>query len=446
VRAARVVARLRPGTDEKTLVAYFVPLGGREAAPTCRALRSFLESHLPAYLVPTAYVPLELLPLNANGKLDLAALPEPDASCMTVSGEPVAPRTETETRLSQLWKEVLGLESVGVEDNFFESGGHSLLAVRLLTRIERELDSTLSLATLFSAPTIAHQAELIDTAHIMETQPFSSLVPLNPGGVRPRLYCVHHGYGDLTGYHDLVRRLGDDQPVYGLQARGIDGNEEPLERLEEMAAHYVAEILALHPKGPYHITGFSLGGVIAFEMARQLQQQGHRVGLLALLDTYAPLFFQKGDKGGLLSEIASVATDITRVEPGNRWRYAVNKSKVAGHRLKGLFHRPDAEETLPEEESRLREAIRRVEVASRRALETYQPTKYAGRAVVFRARDKEIVPGYDPVLWWSEVVESGVEVRELPGDHHAILQEPGVALLAEQLRACLDTAHDATQT
>ncbi|MGC4047820.1 MAG: amino acid adenylation domain-containing protein, partial [Armatimonas sp.] len=440
VNTARVVARAHPSSGEKTLVAYFVPNGGKDAAPTCRALRSYLETRLPAYLVPPAYVPLDSLPLNANGKLDVAALPEPDASCMVLTGEQVQPRTETEKQLTQLWKDVLGLGAVGIEDHFFEIGGHSLLAVRLLTRIEKEFGSTLSLATLFSAPTIAHQAELIDAAHVMETQPFSSLVPLNPGGARPRLYCVHHGYGDLTGYHDLVRRLGDDQPVYGLQARGIDGKEEPLESIEAMAAHYVAEILAFQPKGPYHLTGFSLGGVIAFEMARQLHQKGHRVGLLALLDTYAPIFFQKGEKGGLLSEIASVAADLPKVAPGSRWRYAMNKSKVAGYRLKEFFHRGEDGPELPEEANRIREALRRVEVASRRALENYKPASYEGRAVVFRAQDHEIVPGYDPVLWWSEVIEGGVEIQEVPGNHHAILQEPGVGLLAGQLRLCLNDA------
>lgn len=441
VNTARVVARAHPGSGEKTLVAYYIPNGGKDAAPTCRTLRSYLEKQLPPYLVPPAYVSLDSLPLNANGKLDAAALPEPDASCMVLSGEQLQPRSETEKQLAALWQDVLGIESVGVEDHFFEIGGHSLLAVRLLTRIEKEFGSTLSLSTLFSAPTIAHQAELLDTAHVMETQPFSSLVPLNPGGARPRLYCIHHGYGDLTGYHDLVRRLGEDQPVYGLQARGIDGNEEPLETIEAMAAHYVAEILALQPKGPYHLTGFSLGGVIAFEMARQLQEKGHRVGLLALLDTYAPIFFQKGEKGGLLSEIASVAADLPKVAPGSRWRYAVNKSKVAGHRLKGLFHRPEEGPEMPEEENRIREAIRKVELAARRALENYQPSQYEGRAVVFRAQDHEIVPGYDPVLWWSEVITGGVEIQQVPGNHHAILSEPGVGLLAGQLRLCLNDAH-----
>ncbi len=440
IREARVIARPRPGGDpeDKNLVAYVVGHSTTDAVPGCHELKAFLEARLPAYLVPTAYVPLDALPLTASGKVDVMALPEPDPSCIALGGESVAPRTETERALARLWQEILGIESPGIDDDFFALGGHSLLAVRLFARIEAELGQRLPLATLFSAATISRQAALLTVA--ASGPAFTSLVPLNTDGARPRLFCVHHGYGDLTGYHELVRRLGGDQPVYGLQARGIDGVEEPLEKIEEMAAHYVAEIRAFQKEGPYHLTGFSLGGVIAFEMARQLRLSGQSVGMLALLDTYAPIFFQKGEKTGLLSEIASVAADLPKVAPGDRWKFAMNKGKVAGHRLKAFLQRPEAEPSGSPEEIRLRNAIRKVEAASRRALESYQPARYDGSAVVFRAEDGEIVPGYDPVLWWSAVVAGGVEVRELPGDHHAILQEPGVQLLADQLRRCLDDA------
>jgi amino acid adenylation domain-containing protein len=439
VREALVTTR-RTANDALTLVAYLLPVSHLDVAPTCREFRHFLETRLPSYLIPSAFVVVDAFPITANGKVDHAALPEPDASCIVGAQDYEAPRNETESRLAQLWQDVLDLPAVGIHDEFFAVGGHSLLAVRLFTRIEAQFGRSLSLASLFQAPTIAQQAALLTAGEPAVAPAWSSLVPLQTAGDRPVLYCVHHGYGDLTGYHELVRHLGDDQPIFGLQARGIDGTEEPLERIEDMAAHYIREIQRQRPHGPYHLTGFSLGGVIAFEMARQLRAAGHEVGMLALLDTYAPIFFRKERDHGrqsLFSEVASVAANILRVAPEDRWRYTRNKSRAAQGRLRGMFRRPEVE-ACTEDEGRLRAAIRRVEAASRKALAEYEPSAYDGSAVLFRAHEREVAVGYDPVLWWREVVHGSVEVIEIPGDHHAIIQEPGVRLLTSRLRECLD--------
>ncbi len=459
VREALVVVRDGEAGD-KRLVAYALTRNRSSAnAPTCDELRRFCEARLPSFLIPAAFVSLPSFPLTANGKVNRDALPEPAAACAVQSGEErviVAPRDETETRLAALWRAVLAIDAIGVYDNFFAIGGHSLLAVRLFARIETEFEHALPLSALFQAPTIAKQAELLRAGDVppsadatltvsVASPAWKSLAPLRAQGDRPVLFCVHHGYGDLTGYQDLIQSLGDDQPVYGLQARGINGEEEPFERIEDMAACYLAEIRAFQPTGPYHLTGFSLGGVIAFEMARQLREAQQTVGLLALLDTYAPVYFRgeenEDGKTPLLTELAAVAGDLRRVARGERWRYTRAKGKIAQDRLVSLLRRPaPVDASRPAEASRLEEAIRRVERASRRALRAYTPLPYDGSAVLFRAREREVVVGYDPVLWWREVIRGTVDVCEVPGDHHAIIQEPGVRILARALRDYLDQA------
>ena len=421
---------------EKRLVAYVV---GKTDG-----LREFLAERLPSYLVPSAFVNLDSFPITANGKVDRAALPRPEGQIVE-ERQYVAPSSEREERLARLWAEVLGVEKVGAHDGFFEIGGHSLLAVRLFARIEAEFGRALSLASLFAAPTVARQAVLLGEGPQFAVAPnpvalprFDSLVPLQTEGNRPRLYCVHHGYGDLTGYHDLVKNLGSDQPLWGFQARGIQGDQEPVECITQMAENYVKELRALQPSGPYHLTGFSLGGVIAFEMARQLRASGQEVGLLALLDTYAPIFFYKEEhRGNLLAELADAASTLRRIAPEDRWAFTRNKSRVAGSRIKALFTRSEPETGTPEE-LKLREAIQRVEAASRKALREYVPSDYAGDAVIFRAQEQEIQTDYDPVLWWQNVLKGRVTVKDVPGDHHAIIQEPGVQELARLLRECLD--------
>ena len=426
---------------EKRLIAYVV---GKTDG-----LREFLTERLPSYLMPSAFVKLDSFPITANGKVDRAALPRPEGRPVE-HARFVAPSTDLEAKLARLWAEVLGVEKVGIHDGFFENGGHSLLAVRLFARIEAELGRKLSLSSLFAAPTVARQAALLESEAIPDTPQFAlalnpvalprfdSLVPLQTEGTRPRLYCVHHGYGDLTGYHDLVKNLGGDQPLWGFQARGIEGDQEPVECIAEMATNYVNELRQLQPSGPYHLTGFSLGGVIAFEMARQLRASGQEVGLLALLDTYAPIFFHKEEhRGNLLAELADAASTLRRIAPEDRWAFTRNKSRVAGSRIKALFTRSEPETGTPEE-LKLREAIQRVEAASRKALREYVPSDYDGDAVIFRAQEQEIQTDYDPVLWWQNVLKGHVTVKDVPGDHHAIIQEPGVRELARLLRECLD--------
>ena len=203
------------------------------------------------------------------------------------SRSPTLPRATSSRRDScGIWEEILKVQPVGVTDNFFDLGGHSFLAVRLFARLRKVFGREMPLATIFQAPTIEGLARLLRQEGW--SSPFSSLVPIRPLGSKPPLYCIHAGGGNVIFYMDLARHLGTDQPVYGLQAQGMDGKRSRAERLEDMSAAYIKEIREFQPEGPYHIGGASYGGLIAFEMAQQLVREGQPVGLLAMFDTWGP--------------------------------------------------------------------------------------------------------------------------------------------------------------
>ena len=253
---------------------------------TADELRRFLKDKLPEYMVPAVVVLLEALPVTPNGKVDRRALPAPDRSRPELEKAFVAPRDDLELQLAQIWEEVLGVRPVGVTDNFFELGGHSLLAVRLFALIEKRLGKKLPLTAVFQGATVEHLADLLRQQ--ATPGPQSSLVAIQPGGSKRPLFLVHPAGGQVFPYVHLAQFLGPDQPCYGLQARGLEDGQDPHTRIEDMAAYYIQAMQTVQPTGPYLLGGWSMGGVVAFEMAQQLHAQGQRVALLALLDGRIP--------------------------------------------------------------------------------------------------------------------------------------------------------------
>jgi pimeloyl-ACP methyl ester carboxylesterase len=247
-------------------------------------LRDFLKQKLPDYMIPSAFVLLETLPLTPNGKIDRHALPAPDQTRLEQEGTFVAPRDELELQLTQIWEKVLGIKAIGIHDNFFDIGGHSLLAVRLFAQIEKTFGKSLPLATLFQAATVVDLAETIRQENWLA--PWSSMVTIQEGGLKLPLFYMHAGGGNLLVYRYLALCMGQDQPVYELQPRGLDGKFTPHTRIEDMAAHYLALIRNHQPEGPYFLAGLSTGGLVALEIAQQLHTLGQEIALLALFDTY----------------------------------------------------------------------------------------------------------------------------------------------------------------
>jgi pimeloyl-ACP methyl ester carboxylesterase len=277
------IAIVREDTpNDQRLVAYVVP---RHQPLQIEELRQSLIQKLPRYMVPAAIVPLAAIPLTPNGKLDQRSLPIPDQSRPAAAEGIIAPRSELELQLTKIWEEILKISPIGVFDNFFDLGGHSLLAVRLFTKIEQTLGTTLPLAILFEAPTIAQLSALLSQQEW--SAPWSPLVTIQANGSQPPLFCMHGGGFNVLIYWELSKNLGDDQPVYALQAEGLDGKTPVSTTLEGLVANYLKEIQQIQPEGPYFLVGLSNGGKIAFEMAQQLHAQGQKVGLLGMFDTYA---------------------------------------------------------------------------------------------------------------------------------------------------------------
>ncbi|CAM5542186.1 Tyrocidine synthase 3 [Streptomyces afghaniensis] len=276
-QAGVVVREDVPG--RQLLTGYVVPEPGAE--PTADTLRRALEKRLPAQLVPGAFVVLDALPLSPNGKLDRKALPAPEQG----QGEVRDAATPVEKTLVELFCDVLGLDRVGVDDNFFTLGGHSLLAARLVSRVQAVLGVELHLRSLFQAPTVASLAALVE----QDGGPDNSLdvlLPLRPQGTGTPLFCMHPVGGLSWCYGRLVPYLGEEFPVYGLQARGIAGDGKRWARtIEEMADDYVEQILRVQPHGPYQLLGWSVGGNVAHAVAVRLRRLGEPVTLVALLDS-----------------------------------------------------------------------------------------------------------------------------------------------------------------
>ena len=243
-------------------------------------------------MVPSALVVLEALPLTPNGKVDRKALPAPDRASIGLE-DFVAPRDALEIELVRIWEELLRVQPISVTSNFFELGGHSLLGVELTARIRESTGRHVPLAALFEGSTVEKLAAFMR----QEPRPWSPLVPIWRGGSQTPFFCVHPAGGNVACYAGLARALGPDQPFYGLQAPGLDGEQPPHETLESLAALYVDAIRTVQPAGPYRLGGWSLGGTIAFEMARQLRSRGEEVALLALFDSWTQSVRPGGGRG-----------------------------------------------------------------------------------------------------------------------------------------------------
>ncbi|MEO8338251.1 MAG: amino acid adenylation domain-containing protein [Nitrospirota bacterium] len=270
----------------KQLAAYLVCQEGQAPSPT--ELRAFVRTALPEYMTPSFFVFLESMPLTANNKVDLRALPAPSPSLSDGLAH-VGPRDRVEIQLTALWQQVLEVPKIGIHDNFFDLGGHSLKAAQLFFLLEQVYGRHLPLATLFQAPTIAELASVLSREQW--APPWQSLVAIQPSGATTPIFMVPGVGGNVLVFAQLARLLGSDQPFYGLQARGLDGKETPFTSVPEMASHYIAEIRTVRPQGPYVVLGLCTGGLIAYEMAQQLRERGEAVTLI-MMDTWHPTSYR----------------------------------------------------------------------------------------------------------------------------------------------------------
>ena len=417
-----VVTAVTDAHQQKRLVAYFVPL--ETPGPLPRDLEAHIAKSLPDYMVPSAFVPLEALPLTSTGKVDFSALPPLEVSAPR---EVLAPRTLFELKIAQLFEEVLGITGVGVEQSFFELGGHSLLALRLMDRITEELGVEVALQVLFDAPTV----EAVAAAAELGSPPVGATprVALATHATGTPLFIVHSAFGLATEYYALAQRLSADRPVYGLQASGLRPGETPSSSVEDMARAYVAAMREVQPHGPYLLAGYSIGGTIAFEMARQLERAGEAVPMLVLLDTWGRSLQQTVDAASPGKTVRN-AEEALRVmarrfdivlAPGpdrDHWTEVMD-----GLKARGIFPPGLTSDDLRRHAS--------LYVACIQADARYLPGDYAGELVVVRT-DASSEYG-DPSLGWGSVVPGRIALHLVPGTHQQLLQPPTLDAVARIL-------------
>jgi thioesterase domain-containing protein/acyl carrier protein len=443
---AELSRSIEPPKSNRRLVAYLVTKQG--AAPTTTELRAFLQQKLPEYMVPAVFVSLAALPLTPNGKVDRRGLSAPERARPELEQTFMAPRTPVEDRLAAIWADLLDLDQVGIHDNFFDVGGHSLLAVRLFAQIEKEFAKRLPLSSLFQRATVEHLASLL-AQPTTPSNGSSSLVAIQPHGSKRPFFCVHELFGDVLCYANLARQLGDERPFYALQARGLHGPEEPLTDIEAMAASYIREIRTVQPHGPYAVGGLCIGGVVAFEMAQQLRAKGETVALVALLDSW--MSPKRGSAAWWSSFLRNLPRDFHSWLIGalqlNRSQWATLIEQKIRMTQASLRRAWSADGLRSDDDSwRVRELgdlfhfseqHGKVALAQHQALKRYTPKVYPGRLTLFRARMQPFFSSHAPDKGWERLAAGGLEIKVVPGNHLGMLQEPHVKVLAAQLRACL---------
>ncbi|MBG9769553.1 amino acid adenylation domain-containing protein [Bacillus vallismortis] len=419
--AAVIVREDQPG--DKRLAAYVIPSSEETFDPA--ELRKYAAERLPDYMVPSAFVAMEELPLTPNGKLDRKALPAPNFTA-AVTGR--GPRTPQEEILCDLFMEVLHLPRVGIDDRFFDVGGHSLLAVQLMSRIREALGVELSIGILFEAPTVAGLAERLEMGSSQSA--LDVLLPLRTSGDKPPLFCVHPAGGLSWCYAGLMTNVGTDYPIYGLQARGIGQREELPETLDDMAADYIEQIRTVQPKGPYHLLGWSLGGNVIQAMATQLQNQGEEISLLVMLDAYPnhflPIKEAPDDEEALIALLALGGYDPDSL--GDKpldFETAIEILRRDGSALASL------------DESVILN-LKNTYVNSVGILGSYKPKTFRGNVLFFRST---IIPEwFDPIEpdSWKPYINGQIEQIDIDCRHKDLCQPEPLAQIGKVLAVKLE--------
>ncbi len=390
-------------------------------------LHRFVKERLPDYMLPGAWVFLNEFPLTPSGKINQLVLPAPDQDLLEHKLTYHAPNDELELRLVKLWEHLLEISPIGIDDNFFEIGGHSMLVVRLITQLERELGKPLSLALIFHAPTISLMASVLRKDGWRPT--WSSLVPIRTTGTLPPLFCVHADGGAFF-YTRFSSFLSPQQPFYGLQARGLDGIDPPFTNVKDMASHYISEIRTIQHKGPYLISGFSMGGVVIYEMAQQLLVAGEQ-SLIIFLDAPSPDYpeiigttsLEKIKRLFSMELSPMINRLLHRLDQRRRW---LTDELLCKFFL--FFDRPLSPSLR----------IHRIRNLNHQISDEYQPKPLNGQAVILRASQQPAGAKPDPTLGWSQYIQGRISEYIIPGDHESIFVEPHVRELANKLQTSID--------
>ncbi|MBI2759440.1 MAG: amino acid adenylation domain-containing protein [Chloroflexi bacterium] len=414
IKETVVVSRKSENGEEK-LIAYIVPV---KQALNIGELRAALSQRLPDYMIPSVFVSLETLPLTPTGKIDHNALPSPSVFDSNVHASFLAPRDETEYRLSTIWEQVLDIQPIGIMDNFFALGGHSLSAMRLLVKTERIFNLKLPQTFLLQFPTIEQQAKVVRENPEFHENPFSAVLPINPNGSKPPIFFIPGIMGNVfTDLGDLSENLGPDQPFYGLQ----DGLGIPA-KIESKATYFLYEIRKIQAHGPYLLGGVCSGALTAYEIARQLTAQGEKVALLALIEPVYPW----------ISGIRSYMDFASHVYYRFTKRFDYHTRSVSQLRIvdQGKYFQLKAKL-----------------VSNMWALRRYSARGYHGFIHIFSTRESLEKTPQNFQAAWNDLENAGAKYHEIPGTHNAItgdydtkIEKSLMQAIAEQLRPLIDNS------
>ncbi len=425
----------------KILVTYIVPEQAADtplypSAEKVQHWKKILYAAMPDFMVPHEYVFMKKFPLLPNGKINRKELPRP--------GKRVADNTSTsidsgiEKMVAAIWARALDMDSVGVDDNFFDLGGHSLIAVQIMTQLEKETGKRLPIAALFEWPTVRKLSQFLQSGNISAS--WDSLVPVKPFGSKPPLYIIHGDGLNVMIFNSITKHMDIDQPVFGLQPKGMNGIDEPDETIEEIAAFYIKRVTQHNPHGPYCLAGYSFGGIVAFEMAKQLYRSGRSVKLLAMFDTNVGNieYIEPGIKRVIkkvrlqFPKMAFIAHSLQK-HPADilsyqwfvikrKWRTLLSKAGIS------VAH--GEEEISPAEKMVIQKHLA--------AYEKYMMKVYDGKIDLFRVQ-KRVYFLDDPVyLGWKPLAGKGVFIHEVPGDHRSFLLPPNDKVFAAILQSVIN--------
>ena len=439
LRQAVVVVREDVPGDPR-LVAYLV--AGDGTAPAVEALRAAVRTKLPEIMVPSAFVTLDAMPLTPNGKVDRRALPAPAERANLADKTAVGPRDETEFRLAAIWRGVLGVKTVGVDDSFFDLGGHSILAVRMMAEVEQAFGKRLPLMALFEAQTIAKLAVLVAAGGTAERE-WPALVAIRGTGSNRPLFVISRPNVNSLGYIALGRHLDPEQPVFGLQMQYPEetklGRPYTLEERRGWALTYLERMRAVQPEGPYFIAGMCEGALIAFDMVRHLEANGEEVKLLAVIDTW-PEENTTDLRYHHIYRYERALRQFWALPPSKRlglvrWRAAKALRDLGATLGLGLH----AAATAPEPGAA--SAVNPWEIRMFPG-PSFVPPKVTVRIDVFRLRRQPYWRIDDRELGWGGRTTGGVDLHFIDGLHHTFMREEHVATLARALQLCLRNAEE----
>jgi len=434
-----VVVAFNDSVDNLRLIAYLViktDIKEDDLTFWRHAWKTQLKNVLPEYMVPSDFIIIPAIPVMINGKIDKKALPSPASN--NLSPKYVAPTSEMEIQMTEIWELNLRIKGIGVYDSFFDLGGNSLIAVKIMTRLEQLIGKRLALSLLISHPTIKQLCSVLKDG----TPPpeFKSLIPVKSYGSKVPLYIVH-GIGlNVLNFRNMIFNLDKEQPVYSIQAVGLNDKDEPLNSIEEIAAFYNSEIIANNPGGPYAIAGYSFGGFIAYEMVKQLKDQGRDVRLLIMFDTNLPLPTHQ------YSLKKKISVKLWRLFPKFKFRVgsimAYPKQNVSYLKLHyerktkkmlkqlGVLKNYD-EENMPEH---MLKVVRKLKIA----FDNYVFKPLDIKIDLFIAQQRIYYLDDPKYLGWQAYALDGINLYSVASNHNEIFDHPYDKILADMLQRRLN--------